>query len=248
MNKQYLIILFLFSLCITNAHGQRRSGKQYFYSILGGGYHQANVNPSGLNFVLNRFNRTRNLVGEQAFSNIEQPTGFSAFLGGYGYFGSTAILLELRYGNAGLTLNATERPPGQPPLERTLRFNMHNIQVMFGLMGVSTENFGFGIGAGPDLGIHLINDKSGNGEIELINNFTFGVAFSLPVQVMLGPIMLGVGPYYTLQLGTNDYTELNAALNPATYQLDPTNEQTSNLNHFGLEFRLGIAIGKRERR
>ncbi|OJJ13983.1 hypothetical protein BKI52_44765 [marine bacterium AO1-C] len=233
---------------VTNAYSQRRARKQYFYTVLGGGYHQANASPKGLNYVIERFNQTRNLVGDRAFQNIEQPTGFSAFLGGYGYLGNTAILLELRYGNAGVNLNATERPPSGPAIERDLRFNMHNIQVSFGLMGVSTENFGFGVAVAPDLGFHLINDKSGDAEVEIINNFTFSAAFSLPVHVLIGPIMLGIRPYYTLQLGTNDYTELNASLNPATYQRDPAEEQMSNLNYFGLEFRLGIVLGKRERR
>jgi len=248
MKQSYLIILLLCSLLATEAYGQRRARKQYFYTILGGGYHQANASPKGLNYVIDQFNQTRNLVGDQAMPNVEQPTGFSAFLGGYGYLGGTAILLELRYGNAGVNLKATERPPGRPPLERNLRFNMHNLQVSFGLMGVSTEYFGFGVAVAPDLGVHLINDKSGNGEVELINNFTFSTAFSLPVHVLIGPIMLGIRPYYTLQFGTNDYTELNAALNPATYQSNPAEEQMSNLNYFGLEFRLGIVLGKRERR
>ncbi len=248
MKLKYLIILLLCSVLCTNAYSQRRARKQYFYTVLGGGYHQANASPKGLNYVIDQFNQTRNLLGNQALPNVEQPTGFSAFLGGYGYLGNTAILLELRYGNAGLNLDATERLPGRPSVTRNLRFNMHNLQVSLGLMGVSTENFGFGVAVAPDLGVHLINDKSGDGEVEIINNFTFGAAFSLPVHVLFGPVMLGVRPYYTLQFGTNDYTELNASLNPATYQSNPAEEQMSNLNYFGLEFRLGIVLGKRERR
>jgi len=248
MKLRYLIVLLLCSVVITKAYSQRYARKQYFYTVLGGGYHQANASPKGLNYVIDQFNQTRNLIGDQAMPQVEQSTGFSAFLGGYGYLGNTAILLELRYGNAGINLNATERPPGRPPLERELRFNMHNIQVSFGLMGVSTENFGFGVAVAPDLGFHLINDKSDDGEAELINNFTFSTAFSLPVHVLIGPIMLGVRPYYTLQLGTNDYSELNASLNPATNQSNPAEEQMSNLNYFGIEFRLGIVLGKQERR
>lgn len=216
--------------------------------MIGGGYNQVNVKASGLNYIIDQFNQTRRLVGDQAMANIETPTGFSGFLGTYGYLGTIPFLLEFRYGGAGQTLAATQRPAGQPPVNTELRFNMHNIQVGFGVMATSSQYFGIGLGIAPDIGIHIINDKASTGNTELINHFTFGTSFILPVYAMLGPVMLGIRPYYTLQLGTNDYADLNATLNPNTYQTNPADEQISNLSHFGIEFRVGLLLSKRERR
>lgn len=249
--KTFLKLIFncivLIIICGNNTYSQRRP-KQYLLTMLGGGYHQVNVKADGLNYVIDQFNQTRRLVGDQAMAKIERPTGFSAFLGSYGHLGRIPILLEFRYAGAGQTLKATERPPGQAPLERELRFNMHSIQVAFGAMATSNEHFGIGIGVAPDIGIHLINDKSGIGQAELINNFTLGASVILPVYAVLGPIMLGVRPYYTLQFSASDYTELNAALNPNTFRANPSEQQMSNLNHFGIEFRVGLLLMKRKRR
>ena len=243
--------IFVACICLlltSNAFSQKRGGKQYLLTIMGGGYNQVSVKAGGLNYVIDQFNQSRQLFGDQAMAKVETLTGFSGFMGTYGYFGSIPFLLELRYGGAGQTLKATERPPGQPSIDRELRFNMHNIQVGLGIMATSSQYFGFGIGIAPDIGIHLVNDKDGAGTGEVINNFTFGTSFILPVYVMLGPVMLGVRPYYTLQLGTSDYSELNAVLNPATHQTNPAEAQMSNLNHFGIEFRVGLLLSKRERR
>jgi hypothetical protein len=125
---------------------------------------------------------------------------------------------------------------------------MHHIQLGFGLMATSTPYFGIGLGVAPDLGIQVVNDKTGVGSTEVINNFNAGVSFLLPVYALLGPIMLGVRPYYTLQFSNSDYTELNARLNPATFANSPADAQISKFNHFGIEFRVGLVLNKRERR
>ncbi|WP_299465894.1 hypothetical protein [uncultured Microscilla sp.] len=250
LSTTLLLVLFLSigDLFTSKYAYAQRQGRQYLHTILGGGYHQVNIKADGLNYVIEQFNQTRRLTGDQAMTKVEAPTGFSAFLGTYGYLGHTPFLLEFRYGNAGQTLTATERPPGQPPIDRELRFNMHNIQLGLGLMATSSEYFGIGIGIAPDIGINTINDKTGAGSTEIVNNFSVGASFILPVYALLGPIMLGVRPYYTLQLSSSDYTELNASLNPNTYQTNPADAQTSTMNHFGIEFRVGLLLSKRERR
>ncbi|EAY24629.1 hypothetical protein [Microscilla marina] len=250
LSTTLLLVLFLSigNLFTSKYAYAQRHGRQYLHTILGGGYHQVNVKADGLNYVIDQFNQTRRLTGDQAMAKVERLTGFSSFLGTYGYLGRTPFLLEFRYGNAGQTLTATERPPGQPPIDHELRFNMHNIQLGLGLMATSSEYFGIGIGIAPDIGINTINDKTGAGSAEIVNNFNSGVSFFLPVYALLGPIMLGVRPYYTLQLGSSDYTELNASLNPSTYQTNPADAQNSTMNHFGIEFRVGLLLSKRERR
>lgn len=240
--------ILLFIVLIPHHSNAQRYRRQYLLTMLGGGYNQVNVNADGLNFVIDKFNESRRLVGDQAMKNIQTVTGFSGFLGTYGYFGEKSFFLEFRYGGAGQNLRATERLAGRPPIEYDLRFDMHHIQLGFGLMATSTPYFGIGLGFAPDLGIQIVNDKTGGGSTEIINNFNSGVSFLLPVYALLGPIMLGVRPYYTLQLSNSDYTELNARLNPATFANSPADTQVSRFNHFGIEFRVGLLLNKRERR
>ncbi len=240
--------ILLLMLLVPHYSNAQRYRRQYLLTMLGGGYNQVNIKADGLNFVIDKFNESRRLVGNQAMKKVESITGFSGFLGTYGYVGESAFFLEFRYGGAGQNLTATERVAGQPPIEYDLRFDTHHIQLGFGLMATSTPYFGIGLGIAPDLGIQVVNDKTGGGSIEVINSFNPGISFILPVYALLGPVMLGVRPYYTLQLSNSDYSELNARLNPATFANSPADAQISKFNHFGIEFRVGLLLNKRERR
>lgn len=246
--KTITTFLLLTLFVVNHANAQRYQRRQYLLTMLGAGYNQVNVKADGLNYVIDKFNESRRLVGDEAMQQVQTITGISGFLGTYGYLGSTPFLLELRYGGAGQNLTATERAAGRPPTEYKLRFDMHHIQLGLGLMATSNQYFGIGIGIAPDLGIQTINDKSGTGSTEIINNFSFGTSFILPIYALLGPVMLGVRPYYTLQFGSSNYADLHEKLNPATHKNSPLDAQTSTFNHFGIEFRVGLLLSKRERR
>lgn len=211
--------IFAFILLFSN--GTKVAAQDFFlnYEI---GYNMHFMKPEGANFVVNRYNETRNFLDNEMdeFNNLDGFTmGIGMGLNRFGYF-------EVGFNGRGKTRFARGNVSGQN-FQRDLR--VRNNGVYFGA--------GYPIGEGSlriipgiraDLSFLKVHTKIGNpdaiDDIEWDEIYDGTIIHGVFVcKFMIGAI--AIEPYYTLELfpDTIEYgfEYVNEAINPNTYQNDP---------------------------
>lgn len=242
-----IIVLSLFLLS-TSLFSQAHS---YFY--LGGGITGSMTHLKGLNDVIDRYNETRQ--GGEGQANITRELEYFSAQSGYEFsFGGVQddlgffADLHLSFMNAetfaeGFNLDGT-------PARRELEYESVVFSGGVGASIIQNNFLEFGAGLSVDVTWDKIYSKVNEEAIEEIFEEEVPVAFAPFAQAHLFlsrkiPIALFGRGFIQLPLLRSDYSELNQALNPATYANDEGKDFKS-LN-WRPGFTLGVAIIFHER-
>ncbi|MEM9667183.1 MAG: hypothetical protein AAF970_19825 [Bacteroidota bacterium] len=192
---------------------------QYYQADLG--YNGHLMSPDGLSFVVDRYNETRSFLTSEldAFNYFDGITG------------SLGMSVEGIYVEAGYNGRA-QRRSAQGTISGTVqRRDLHVREggfffgVGFSMMGNNAKN---GVIVGMRVEAGRLRVRTRTGAAETIGGVEWQEAHSSP-NTLISPFMkvvlggINVEPYYAFDLlgSTTAVTQVNRAINPATYRDDP---------------------------
>lgn len=227
--KKIAILLIACVMCIGHISAQG-------YDYLGLGYNMGFLRSEGLDFVVDRYNETRPYLNDQ----MEQPRYFDGFAI-HGGVGRGLLLLNLGYTQQSSKVSAEGTDATATTVQRDLKNKWNTFDLGIGLNIADGDRGAFGLGVNMGLNSEKAltrtgaPDDIGKEKFEEVQK-QFKVGFSPFVQIILtgdsGTGLL-IRPYYAWSPMTTDYTELNAAINPATAAGDPTPLE-GDLKGFGI--------------
>ncbi len=236
---------------LASAQETMRYDKDRNYYLFGVGYHLTGIQNPGLNYIIDRYNETRQgqagaatLTKEMDYLN--NPGGFAfgmflldnKYLNGY-FFDLNAAFLKSKAHAEGLDVN-------QNPASRDLELRMGNYSLDFGFMFYQSPFIDLGIGMGTSFLWGTITTRTGNADFENAQDIISGgfqffpqINFFLTKSV---PVSLSVKPYYYIDLIKTDFSDLNEFINPYTASDDPAEDQQGRFSHLGAQIRLNLMI------
>ncbi|MBC8172337.1 MAG: hypothetical protein H7X71_00400 [Chitinophagales bacterium] len=213
--KNCFVILILL-LLQYKAHAQGA----YF----GMGYNTTFAGADELDFVINRYNETRNYLDME----MELPhfqDGFVLHIGIH----AGAFLLDVGYTGRSAKVSATGTDVTGTHQQRDFKTKMNSIDI--GLGGVLAQNsdLAFALGINTAMGNEKSQTRSGlSDDINTIDYLdidkSFTIAFEPFMQFIFSPtedLAFIIKPYYHMRLMKIDYAPVNAAMNPSTAGNDP---------------------------
>lgn len=223
---------------------------QNFRLVGGLGANFSRASLDGLNFVLNRYNETRQGRSGQAtvtrpMQDIKSLSGVTLQLGFNAEFESGLIIATglTRVGRRGSTY-AEVTDINNRAGRRDVRYtaNSYNIE-----LGTGFSLFGRGyflIGGSTDFfnakNYTRLND---NDYEEVMSDLSLGFSLFTDLSIFLSKnIAIGVKPYYQLGLLKNDFTPLNRAINSSTYTNDDFEDVWSSPSNVGVQFMLRLHV------
>lgn len=251
--KKIILLAFMIAALAELASAQEtmRYDKDRNYYLFGAGYHLAGIRNPGLNYVIDRYNATR-----QGQSGAASLTKEMDYLNSPGGFAFGMFLLDNKYLNGFfIDLNAAflrskARAEGvdvnQNPASRDLEFRTGNYALDFGYMFFQSPVIDVGVGMGTSLLWGTINTRTGDAGFEEVQEIvTGGFQFFPQVNFFLTksvPVSLSVKPYYYIDIIKTDFDDLNEFINPYTAQNDPSEEQMGRSSHLGVQARINLMI------
>lgn len=226
MTKNLIIITFIF-LSMHN--------KAQVFVNFEIGYNAQFGNPKGLNYIVNRYNETRNYLNQEmkSFNNLD---GFTMSLGFvYGAYIDIGFIGRAQKRYATGTVNGED-------FTRYLRMRNNGMSIGIGIPLIGEEikiipgtRFDFCF---PRISSKIETENPFDDE-EWEDLYTGTSSYITPfVKIILGPV--NFEPYFAIgskKLG-NIYT-VNKNLNPGTYDKDPIDIP---FNHSGFGFRLTLSL------
>lgn len=248
-----LLTFALIVITFLNSSGQEKKkyDRDRNYFLIGGGYQLTSASNKGLNFVIDRYNQTRQ--GQQGAATLTKKMDYLNNMSGpaFGFF-----LLDNKYLNGVYVdmnmalLKADSRAEGVDAFgnsaSRDLQLNYSYWNVDFGYMFVQSQFIDLGIAAGTSLMVGKIDTRTGTNEFEKADDYISG-AFEIAPQINFFltksiPLSVSVRPYYFLDFIPSDYASLNEKINPYTAGGDPEDSQLGRFNHMGAQVRLNLMI------
>ena len=251
--KKALTILILAGLITwtTSAQETMRFDKDRNYYLFGVGYHVAAMHNPGLNYVIDRYNETRQgqagaatLTKKMDYLNNPGGLAFGMFLldnkylNGY-FFDLNAAFLKSKAHAEGVDAN-------QNPASRDLEFRTGDYALDFGYMFYQSQFFDLGVGMGTSIIWGKISTRAGDAGFETAQDIVAGgfqvfpqLNFFLSKAV---PFSLSVKPYYYLDIIKADFSDLNEFINPYTAQNDQLADEQGRFSHLGAQVRLNLMI------
>jgi hypothetical protein len=230
MKKILLSIYLVFAISTVNF------GQGMF---LEGGFGMQFTKPDGLNYVVDRYNETRPYLTEEMkqFNNLD---GFN-----YGFLGVfDAFAFEAVYTHRSQTRSAIGIDASNQEVEQRLRAVMNGVGFGCGY-GVSED--GYSLLFGTRLNTSLLKIRTKADAVDTVGDKDWDdiheeLHFDLDLNIKLILKYFIIEPYYSFNLfqSINNMQEVNEAINPSTFQDDPT-DIPFNSNGFGLK--LMFAIG-----
>jgi hypothetical protein len=202
------------------------------------GYGFSWLNTDGANFIIDRYNGTRNYLSKE----LDRPGAFTGF-GINGGLNFVSIQMDVRY-NFRSTQLTSEGVVNGTNFKREIDMSFDSFGFGIGY-GAFEDIIGYGIGATIEIIRPEISTKiTGSSETEVdVTSFSTAVSPHVILMIKLGkdiPIGFSVRPYYTIGLDEIDYSDLNKTINPATYENDQAENQISTLKGFGIELQFGL--------
>ena len=241
-------------MLVSFAGGAFAQDNYIFYS---GGYGISNENLDGLNYVIDKYNSERTHLTKD-LDNVKMLHGFT--VSGGAIFLQT-FLVEFGFTQRRASAYSDETLQGDQPWRRDLLVRSNTIGLGVGYYAFWREGFKLLAGASADFGkivlrtrLYNTNDASVPGyvdvgqefEQDLQNNNTLS-AITPYIQFSYSPwgkqFEIMIKPYYQIQLNESDFTYVNQAWNPNTYQESPPEATKNYANDFGVQLKLNILMG-----
>lgn len=213
-------------------------------SGLGFGYNVNFLSPDSLNFVIDRYNETRNFLDIE-MEHVSLPKGFVLNLEG----GTRGLFYQTGYNWIRQRVFAEGTDASNTLQRREVRLKMDTYH--FGLgTGIARGGAAAFLGGAIELGQLKAQTRVGPKDQVKSQKWQNAVKefnFYLTVfgQILVGGsgpgARLAIEPYYRFGLGKNDYSPLNAAINPNTAGGDPS-PLNSALSSFGMKLMLVFLI------
>lgn len=251
--KSRILFIMLLTLVgrLVTAQETMRYDKDRNYYLFGVGYHLTGIQNPGLNYVIDRYNETRQGQSGAArltrnMDYLNNPGGFAfgmflldnKYLNGY-FFDLNAAFLKSKARAEGVDVN-------QNPASRDLEFRTGNYSLDFGFMFYQSPFIDLGVGMGTSVQWGKIKTRAGDADFEDAQDIiTAGFEFFPQINFFLtktAPVSLSVRPYYCIDLIKTDFNDLNEFINPYTALNDPTEDQKGRFSHLGAQVRLNLMI------
>lgn len=214
------------------------------YGGVGANYSRGNFN--GLNYVLGRYNQTRQ--GQANAATVTRPmgdinalSGFSWQLGFLYEFGDFTLSLGFnRAGKRAETYAEVTDINGNNG-RRDVKFTA-NASSVESALGARTR-FGYlSLGGSMDfLRAKSYTRINSNDYDEVMDDSNIGFTLFTDINIFITEnFALGFKPYYHVAALESDFTPLNRAINSATYSRDSYEDQSSRVSNYGLQVYLRI--------
>lgn len=253
-----LIILFLlFSNNLLSQNIQAKN-KERNYLFIGAGFNLNSLNHSGLDFVVKRYNVTRQgLPGQFELTKKLDDIGWmKGYNFGFGWVNNRhkhGLFYTLNYQHGSFSARAE----GYDATD-TFRLNLRTLDMKSSLTNLSL-GIGFipmqlsflDIGIGGEINMAFLNIKT------KINNASFerltsdlgvpGIGGSVYLlfnifPVNRFPLFISIQPYMFFDLIQSDMSSVNKAINANTYTDDSNKDQMGNLTHLGLQVQINFCL------
>ncbi len=242
--KSIFLIAIAFTLAMPAAFSQS-------VELVGGiGVNASQGKYKGLNFVLNRYNQTRQ--GQSGAAKVQTAMGTINSLTGISWqLGLTVVDENLvfytgvnRIGRAGSTFSKVTDINGSTG-QRDVRFTANSVNLELGL-GARNKRFMGILGGSLDFIKNKAYTKLNSNEYnKVMDEFNLGFTFFADINVFVSKnFALSVKPYWQAVLIDTDFTDLNRAINPATYYNDDYEDVSSSASNIGLQIQLRIFTSK----
>lgn len=251
MKRFYTLILLVIAFQITRGQEKMKYDRDRNYFLIGAGYHLTNASNKGLNFVIDRYNQTRQ--GQQGAATLTKNMDYLKNMSGpaFGLF-----LLDNKYLNGAffdMNISLLNSKAGAEGVDiqgnaasRDLQMKFFYWNFDFGYMFFQSQIIDVGLAAGTSLMFGNIDTRTGTNAFENVDEYVAG-AFEIAPQINFFlsksvPFSLSVRPYYYLDILPSEFDNLNEKINPATYENDPEQSQRGRFNHMGAQVRLNLMI------
>lgn len=228
MKKTFLILL-IFLFCRT----------AFTQIYLGAGYNLTFVKINQLNNVIDRYNNTRTSLTKK-MDYVNMPGGVNIQFGIF----AKPIHFGISWVGHNQTVSAIENY-GSGDVIRELKFRNNSFNIDFGIIPYKSENFPMSIGFSIDFGNTKMFTRVGDPykiddvEFEKICN-TFFIGNSIFFHFMIRPLRflaIGIKPYIQFPYISLNYSDVNEAINPTSYNQDPYEMKSLAIN-YGVQFML----------
>jgi len=224
------IIFFLFLLMLPSI-----ASAQVWVTA---GYGFSWLNSDGMNYVIDRYNSTRNFLTK----DMEQPGVFSGFAFNAG-LNFVNVQMDVRYSSRSTQITSEGNVSGTNfKREIDIDYDFYGFGIGFGDFN---EAFGYSLGVDLEIvspGMVTRIDPGTETEVD-ISQFATAVSPQFVFFIKFGneiPLGISVRTYYTFGLTEIDYDKLNETINPNTYPNDPADKQSSKFSGFGIELQFGF--------
>jgi len=202
------------------------------------GYGFSWLNTDGADFVVDKYNSTRNFLTKE----MDKPGAFTGFgiNGGLNFVG---VQMDVRY-NFRSTQITSEGVVNGTNYKREIDMSFDSFGFGIGF-GAFEDMIGYGIGATIEIISPEISTRiTGSTETKVdVTSFSTAVSPQVILMIKLSediPLGFTIRPYYTIGIDEIDYSELNETINPNTYGNDQVEDQVSKLKGFGIELQFGL--------
>lgn len=197
------------------------------------------TNCAPLDFVVQRYNDTRTYLSDpmDEFDNIS-GVGITA-----GMLTEDGLLFEMRWAGRNQVVSAQGIPAGETLQERDLKLRANSYGIGIGY-AMPKGNFRPGLDASIDFGAvktytrtGQASEVSGTGYDEITNEINIGATMAGNIFILFNKDQtwgILLKPYYQYYFSKNDFSELNAAINPNTAIDDDPEAQVGKLNNYGV--------------
>jgi hypothetical protein len=261
--KEYLfLILFLFSCSTIYSQDVQKYDKDRNYFFIGGGGNWNSFSHSGLDFVIDRYNETRQgKPGQfrltQKMDKINSMIGYNFGLGWVSnkYDNGLFYTMYFQHGS-GSTYSEGYAPTdtlGLNLMRRDLKASLGNFSMGMGFMPIQTVVMDIGIGGQVNMDFLDVETKTDNTSYKKLTSdmgeLGFGGSFYLLINFFLSksiPLCLSVQPYYFYDFLPSDMSDVNEEINSATYTADNAKDQKGKMSHLGLQVQLNLCLFARK--
>lgn len=242
------VIVFFFAM---NAFAQ---DNYIFYS---GGYGISKENLDGLNFVIDKYNSERTHLTKD-LDNVNTLHGFT--VSGGAIF-SQLFIVEFGFTQRTAYSYSDETLQGDQPWKRELLVRSNTIGLGVGYYLFWREGFKLLAGTSADFGkvvlrtrLYNTNDASKPSYVDVGQEFEQDfpnnnslTAITPFMQFSYSPwgkqFEIMVKPYYQFQLNESDFSYVNQAWNPNTYQQSSPESTKNFANNFGVQLKINVLMG-----
>ena len=208
------------------------------------GYNASFLKPDNFNYVIRRYNQTRSWLSKE-MPELKYTDGLFLDM----QFCDHNLMLDFNYNRRVSVLSAQGDPgTGSGTVQRDVRFKAGTYGMGIGLNLTPSPpyiGFGFDFDIGGNKMETRVGDPASIKDVDYDEVYApLTVGSSIWAQVLIcgsksGGLGLMLRPYYHFDFTDHEYSYLNEAINPYTYQNDPESLR-DKLNHFGLNVALTL--------
>lgn len=252
--KSFLKIIFVIPFFILSFNSLFAQVDFIYYS---GGYNFSETNLDGLNYVINSYNDQRTHLTRD-LNEINLTHGFTV---SGGVVIAKNLLIDIGFTQRRGYSYSDETLLVDQPYKRELLARINTIGIGIGKYIFWQDGYKLLVGSTFDFGkvvlrtrLYNTNDETIPGYVDVGQEFEQDLpnnndifAITPYVQFSYSPwgkqFELVIRPYYQIQTKESDFTYVNQAWNPNTYQNDPPDATKNFVNNFGLQLKLSVFMG-----